>query len=186
MQQFNTFPHVFLGAFSFSMRSAQACMIYLAFLSMEITMQLYQDWLPYAFGMIDTQRLFRLLTETGQADRVLPKWPGKPFHPVPTTESTYRMGLLLFVTFVSTSAVLMSPKIAVRHGNMLLTFCALFFFLPLIQFVYTGSYDLGLLFAPIYTMVYGLTVYILIRLKAGASKSNAETTGVAPVKAKTD
>lgn len=147
-------------------------MIYLAFLSMEIALQLHQDWLPYAFGMIDSDRLFRLMTETGQADRILPKWPGRAWSPVPTTESTYRMGFLLLLTFVSTAAILMSPKIAVRHGNMLLTFCSLFFLLPLVQFWYGGSFDIGLLVAPVYTILYGLTVYILIRIKEKGNTSN--------------
>lgn len=140
-------------------------MIYLAFLSMEIALQLHQDWLPYAFGMIDSQRLFRIMTETGQADRILPKWPGRPWSPVPTTESTYRMMFLILITFVSTSTVLMSPKISTRHGNMLLTFCSLFFLLPLVQFWNGGMFDIALLVAPIYTILYGLIVYILIRFK---------------------
>lgn len=144
---------------------------------MEVTMQLHQDWFPYLFGMIDSERFFRIMTEQGQADRILPKWPGRPHRPVPTTEATYRMIFLLVLTFVSTSAVLMSSKLAKRHGNMLLSFCALFFLLPLLQFWYGGSYDIGLLMAPAYTLLYGLMVYVLIRFRA---KQNAAIPTEAP------
>lgn len=163
--QFATFPHIFLGAFSFAMRNALPCMLYLAFLSMEMTMQLHQVWLPYAFGMIDSERYMEMMMQTGQADRILPKWPNYPHFPVPTTEATYRAGLILLITFVSTVAVLQSRKIAIRHANTLLAFSALFSLLPLLQFYYGGMFDIGLLLAPIYTVAYALLTYLLIFIK---------------------
>lgn len=125
-------------------------------------MQLYLDWIPYAFGIIEPQRYFDYMMETSQAERILPPWPGVRGRPIPTTEATYRLALMLLVTISSTFAVLTSPKISRKYAHILVLFCAIFTCLPLLQYWNSGMIDTALLLAPLYTNGYGFLVVILI------------------------
>lgn len=149
-------------------------MIYLAFLSIDISLKLYQDWLPYAFGLISGQRYMNIVQETYQADRILPKWPGSPNRPVPTTEATYRMILLLITCVFSTWAVLASSRIKRSHGHMLLFWTSVFFLLPVIEYWANNSHETGLLFAPLFTLLYGFICYIVIVFRTLGQSSEAQ------------
>jgi hypothetical protein len=177
---FPVFPHLFLGAFSFWTRNAMYCMVYLAYLTIEVSSQLFLEWLPYTMGMIDGQRYFKVMLETGSAHRILPKWPGAPGHPVPTTEATLKMCLLLLITLFSTYAVLSSPRIQRRHGNMLLVFCSLFFLLPALQSLLANTIDSASYIASSYTLVYGLLTYLYIFIAAPNSSTQSRA-NAAPI-----
>jgi hypothetical protein len=161
-----------IGAFSFFQRTPMFCMIYLAYVSIELAMQLYLEWFPYLFGIVTGQRLFKMVTELGQADRILGQLPFGPKRYVPTSEATYRLVFLILITVISSTAVLSSPKIQRKHGNMLLFWCAIFFAIPLLQYWTSGANDTGLLVSPAYTMIYGLLVYGIIHLKTAKQKTS--------------
>lgn len=154
------------------------CMVYLAYLTVEVATQLYLEWLPYTMGIIDGQRYFKVMMETGSSDRILPKWPFNPRHPVPTTEATYKMLFILLLTLCSTYAVVSSPKIQRRHGNMLIAFCSIFFLLPSIQGFLTNSIEMGSFISSSYTLIYGILVYFFIYFTASPQPAQTRDSAV--------
>ena len=134
-------------------------------------MQLYLDWIPYLFRIVDGQRYVDYMMETAQAERILPMERGRL---IPTTESTYRIAMMIVVTIFSTTAVLTSPKINRKYAQLLIFFSAIFTFLPLVQYWTTGMNDTALLLAPIYTNVYGLLCVLIVYWRTRSSSVGVE------------